>query len=199
MGESPVGFIKNFSATDKKPFKSLKYRFNTGEDIISLLEILKKVLIQYGSLENLFLRGYRDNDENIIPAAEKFIQALNGKTSRGLKFLLCSPSGGGTCKRLFLFLRWMVRKDEIDAGLWRKIDKSKLIWPVDVHIGRLSKKLGLASRKTINLKTAIEITKNLKDISPQDPVKYDFALCRTGMTEKRGGKKDFFLQSFLVK
>ncbi len=192
MGKSPANFIKNFSAKDKKLFKPLKYRFNTGNDIISLLEILKKVLIRYGRLENLFLKGYSDSDKNIIPAATTFIQALNGKTSKGLKFLLSEPSGGGTCKRLFLFLRWMVRKDEVDTGLWKAIDKTKLIVPVDVHIGRLSKTLGLLNKQTVNLKTAVEITEGFKEICPKDPVKYDFALCRIGILENRSGKKRLF-------
>ena len=187
MGESPSEFIKNFSAEDKKLFESLKYRFNTSQDIISLLEILKQVLIQHGSLENLFLKGYSGTDSNIIPAAENFIKNLlkihNKKASRGLKFLLSDPAKGGTSKRLFLFLRWMVRNDEADAGLWEKIDKTKLIVPVDVHIGRLSKILGLHNRKTINLKAAVEITEAFKKICPQDPVKYDFALCRIGILE----------------
>ena len=194
MGKSPAKFIKNFSSKDKKTFKSLKYRFNTGEDIISLFEILKKVLNRYGSLENLFPAGYSNSDENIIPAAEKFIQNLlkmhNRKTSNGLKFLLSAPSRGGTCKRLFLFLRWMVRDDEVDGGLWKKIDKRKLIAPVDVHIGRLSKLIGLHNRKTTNLKTAIEITEGFAQICPQDPVKYDFALCRIGILENCTGEKN---------
>jgi uncharacterized protein (TIGR02757 family) len=190
MGKSPAKFIKNFSAKDKKPLKSLKYRFNTSEDIISLFEILKKALSRYGSLENLFLAGHSDRNENIIPAATKFIQTLAGKNKNKLKFLLSDPAGGGTCKRLFLFLRWMVRDDEVDAGLWKKIDKSKLIAPVDVHIGRLSKILGLSNKQTINLKTAIEITEGFKKICPQDPVKYDFALCRIGILENCTGKKN---------
>ena len=190
MGSSPAGFIRNFSAKDKKLFKSLKYRFNTGEDIIKLFEILKKVLIRHGSLEKLFLAGYNDSDKNIIPAAAKFIQALNCKGSRGLKFLLSDPANGGTCKRLLLFLRWMVRKDEVDAGLWKKIDKTKLVVPVDVHMGRLSRILGLYKRKTINLKTAIEITEGFAAICPQDPVKYDFALCRIGILENCTGRKN---------
>jgi len=190
MGDSPAKFIKNFSAKDKKLFKSMKYRFNTGEDIIRLLEILKKVLIRYGSMENLFLAGYRGSDENIIPAATKFIQSLNGKNSAGLKFLISDPAKGGTCKRLFLFLRWMVRNDEVDTGLWKKIDKSKLVVPVDVHIGRLSGILGLHKRKTMNLKAAAEITSGFAEICPQDPVKYDFALCRIGILENCNGKKN---------
>ncbi|MBU1260493.1 MAG: TIGR02757 family protein [Planctomycetes bacterium] len=187
MGKSPAGFIKNFSAKNKKLFKSLKYRFNTSDDIICLLGILKKVLVRYGSIEKLFLKGYSKTDENIIPAAEKFVRALD---SKGLKFLLSDPAKGGTSKRLFLFLRWMVRKDEADAGLWKKIDKSKLIVPVDVHIGRLSKILGLYNKKTVNLKTAIEITAGFAEICPRDPVKYDFALCRIGILENCSGKRN---------
>ena len=124
MGKRPAKFIKNFSARNHQLIKPLKYRFNNSNDIISLLTILKKVLKRYGSIENLFLEGYSDSDENIIPAAKKFIQTLfklhNRSAPAGLKFLLSDPAGGGTCKRLFLFLRWMVRKDEVDAGLVEK-------------------------------------------------------------------------------
>jgi uncharacterized protein (TIGR02757 family) len=198
MGNRPAEFIKNFSAKDRQKFKSLKYRFNNSNDIISLLTILKKALKRYGSIENLFLAGYSDSDENIIPATRKFIQALfklhNLPASAGLKFLLSDPVKGGTCKRLLLFLRWMVRKDEVDAGLWKTIDKSKLIVPVDVHIGRLSKILGLHNRETVNLKTALEITAGLQAICPQDPVKYDFALCRIGILENCTGKKNKYCQ-----
>jgi uncharacterized protein (TIGR02757 family) len=88
----------------------------------------------------------------------------------------------------------MVRKDETDTGLWKKIDKSKLIVPVDIHIGRLSKILGLYNRKTINLKTAIEITEGFSQICPQDPVKYDFALCRIGIIENCTGRKNKYCQ-----
>lgn len=194
VGKSPVKFVKNLSAQDKKSFKCLKYRFNTGNDIISLLEILKKVLNRYGSIEKLFLKGYSKTDKNIIPAAEKFIGNLfkihNKKAGNGLKFLLSDPAKGGTSKRLLLFLRWMVRNDKVDAGLWKTIDKSELIVPVDVHMGRLSKILGLHNRKTTNLKTAVEITEGFKKICPQDPVKYDFALCRIGILENCSGKKN---------
>ncbi len=185
MGKSPAKFVKNFSAKDKRLFKSMKYRFNTGEDIIRLLEILKKVLVRYGSIEKLFLKGYSDSDKNIIPAAEKFVRALDGK---GVKFLLSEPAKGGTCKRLMLFLRWMVRKDEVDAGLWKGVDKSKLIVPVDVHIGRLSRILGLHHKKTMNLKTAAEITAGFAKLCPKDPLKYDFSLSRIGILENCNGK-----------
>lgn len=194
MGKSPAKFIKNLSIKDKQKFKSLKYRFNNSGDIISLLTILKKILKRYSSIENLFLACYSDSDENIIPAAKKFIQVFlklhNRPIPAGLKFLLSNPANGGTCKRLFLFLRWMVRKDKVDTGLWKTIDKSKLIVPVDVHIGRLSRILGLHNRKTVNLKTALEISTSLRVICPQDPVKYDFALCRIGILENCTGKSN---------
>ncbi len=189
MGHSPGQFVKNFTAKDKKLFADLKYRFNTSRDIIVLLQNLKKVLNSHGSLENLFLAHFNKNDANVIPAASKFINALNCKqTSSGLKFLLADPANGGTCKRLFLFLRWMVRNDAVDTGLWKKVDKSKLIVPVDVHMGRLSKIMGLHNRKTLNLAAAIEITDCLSRLSPSDPVKYDFALCRIGIIENCSGK-----------
>jgi uncharacterized protein (TIGR02757 family) len=189
IGSSPSQFIKSFSARDKILFQPLKYRFNTGSDIITLLQSLKKVLNKYDNLENLFLEGYDQSDANIIPAAARFISTLNlSNSSPGLKFLVSDPANGGTCKRLFLFLRWMVRDDEVDSGLWKKIDKSKLIIPVDVHMGRLSKIIGLHSKKTYNLKTAIEVTNGFAEISPDDPVKYDFALCRIGILENCSGK-----------
>lgn len=192
MGNQPVQFIKNFSPKDKKIFNSLKYRFNTSKDIITLLVILKRVLNRYGSIENLFLEGYSKTDKNILPAAENFNLALlkmhKGRINNGLKFLLSDPKKGGTCKRLFLFLRWMVRKDTIDTGLWKYIDKSKLIIPVDVHMARLSKIIGLHSKKTIGLRAAVEITEGFAQICPKDPVKYDFALCRIGILENCTGK-----------
>jgi uncharacterized protein (TIGR02757 family) len=192
MGKSPAKFIKNFSSKDKLFFKSLKYRFNTTEDIISLLLILKRVLNRLGSIEKLFMAGFNSKDKNIIPAAEKFTASLlkihNAPISAGLRFLLSGPANGGTCKRLFLFTRWMVRKDEVDPGLWKTIDKSKLIVPVDVHIGRLSKILGLHDKKTVNLKTAVEITEGFRKICSADPVKYDFSLCRIGILENCIGK-----------
>jgi uncharacterized protein (TIGR02757 family) len=191
MGKSPAEFVKNFSAEDKKLLAPLKYRFNTGGDIIILLENLKRVINRFGSLENLFLAGYHQSDVNIISASAKFIAELNcTDKSPGLKFLLSDPNNGGTCKRLFLFLRWMIRSDEVDAGLWKKVDKSKLLVPVDVHMGRLSGILGLHSKKTYNLKTAVEITAKFAEISPDDPVKYDFALCRIGILENCSGKQN---------
>jgi uncharacterized protein (TIGR02757 family) len=139
------------------------------------------------------------NDKNIIPALTKFCDSLwkmyskesrpvGGQPSVGLKFLLAGPAGGSACKRLNLFLRWMVRKDDVDPGLWKSVDKAKLIVPVDVHIGRLCRILGLYDRKTVSLAAAVEITESFAQIEPADPVKYDFALSRIGIIEGCNGK-----------
>ncbi|MCD4831561.1 MAG: TIGR02757 family protein [Anaerohalosphaeraceae bacterium] len=193
MGARPAEFIANFGAGDKKFFKNMKYRFNSPADIIAIIEVLKSAIGRFGSLEKTFLTGYNEKDETIAPALLAFSATMLGncpKPSRGLKYLITSPENSSTCKRMFLFLRWMVRNDNIDSGLWKKIDKSKLIVPIDVHMGRLSKILGLHRKKTYNLKTAIEITEGFRKICPGDPVKYDFALCRIGILENCTGKKN---------
>jgi uncharacterized protein (TIGR02757 family) len=136
------------------------------------------------------------NDKNIIPALTRFCDSLwkmyskdhNGQPSVGLKFLLAGPAGGSACKRLNLFLRWMVRKDDVDLGLWKSVDKAKLIVPVDVHIGRLCRILGMYNHKTVSLAAAVEITESFAQIEPADPVKYDFALSRIGILKGCNGK-----------
>jgi len=196
IGQKPYEFVVNFNHNKRKKLNGFKHRFNTGSDIADLLKLLKRVLREYGSIEKYFLKGYNQTDENIIPALTKFSDTLlkihasqnNGKSNRGLEYLLVSPSNGSACKRLNLFLRWMVRYDQVDAGIWKSIDKAKLIVPIDVHMGRLCKFLGFHNNKTISLKTAVEITRHFSKIEPSDPVKYDFALSRIGIVENCTGK-----------
>lgn len=196
MGESPYAFVQGFDKAKRERLNDFKHRFTTGGDISDLLVLLKKVLKRYGSIQRFFVEGYNPNDKNIIPALTRFCDSLyaiyskqhSGKVSRGLKFLLAGPAGGSACKRLNLFLRWMVRKDDVDLGLWKSIDKAKLIVPVDVHIGRLCRILGMYTHRTISLASAIEITESFAQIEPADPVKYDFALSRIGIIEGCNGK-----------
>jgi uncharacterized protein (TIGR02757 family) len=209
MGKSPYTFVRGFDKAKRERLNGFKHRFTTGQDIADLLTLLKKVLNRYGSIERFFIEGYSPADKNIIPALTKFCDSLyaiyrdcgrayvltsaqqhGGKVSSGLKFLLASPDRGSACKRLNLFLRWMVRKDDVDPGLWKSIDKAKLVVPVDVHIGRLSRILGLYDRKTVSLPAAVEITESFAQIEPADPVKFDFALSRIGITEGCNGKYD---------
>jgi uncharacterized protein (TIGR02757 family) len=195
MGESPYAFVRNFGKAERKTLNGFKHRFTTGRDISDLLWLLRNVFEQSGSIEKHFLLGYNKDDENIIPALSKFCDSLrekcagfhNGRVSRGLKYLLTSPAGGSACKRLNLFLRWMVRDDELDLGLWKSVDKAKLIVPVDVHIARLCGILGIHDRKTASLSAALKITNNFAKIEPADPVKYDFALTRVGIVEDCNG------------
>ncbi len=214
MGASPYAFVRDFNKAKRLKLRNFKHRFTTGKDIADLFMVLQKVLQKKGSIEKHFLSGYNKSDENIIPALSRFCDSLyeiyskekGRKVSRGLKYLLASPAArlggasrsprGSACKRLNLFLRWMVRDDEVDTGLWKGVDKShkgcltaaKLIVPVDVHMGRLCRILGFYDMKTISLSAALQITKSFSEIEPSDPVKYDFALSRVGITEGCTGK-----------
>jgi uncharacterized protein (TIGR02757 family) len=189
MGKSPADFVHDFDTRQRAKFSMFKHRFNTGDDIVDLFVLLRNVVRQDGSIEQFFLRGYKTGDVNIIPALTAFCESLmKGHTGKGLGYLLSNPAAGSACKRLNLFLRWMVRSDEVDAGLWQKVDKAKLIVPVDVHIGRLTKILGFHNRATLTLAAAKEITAGFAVMSPDDPVKYDFALSRIGILEHCTGK-----------
>ena len=192
MGDSPFEFVMGFNAAKRKQLADFKHRFNTGDDISDLLTLLKSVLKKHGSIETFFAEGYSQTDKTIIPALTKFTQTLTkmhpGQMSRGLKYMLTDPTRGSACKRLNLYLRWMVRDDDVDAGLWKSIDKAKLIVPIDVHMGRLCKILGFYDAKTVSLKQAMQITKEFSLIEPADPAKYDFSLSRIGIIENCTGQ-----------
>ena len=188
MGESPYEFVINYSEEkDSQNFKLLKHRFYTSDDINNLFLGLQKIYSVYGSLKYLFLLYYFEKDSNIKNSLSFFAKNLlsistkNKKVTRGLKFMFPDPALGSACKRFNLFLRWMVRNDDLDFGIWFEIDPSKLIIPVDTHVATISKKLRLTRGKIISWKMAEEITEKLKLFNDQDPVKYDFAICHIGM------------------
>ena len=196
MGMSPFEFVRNFNPAKRNELADLKHRFNSGDDISDLLELLQEVIGKFGSIENFFARGCSKNDINITNALSKFCDGLvamgadrnPGKTNKGLKYLLSSPTNGSACKRLNLYLRWMVRDDDVDTGLWKSVDKSRLIVPMDVHMGRLTKILGFHDKKNISFNTAASVTECFAEIEPGDPVKYDFALSRVGIIENCSGQ-----------
>jgi len=196
MGKSLYEFVRNFGSSQRQQLLDFKHRFTEGKDICDLLELLKLVYEKNNSIENHFLSGYNEADDNIISALGRFCDSLLATHSarhktvpgRGLRYLLAGPSAGGASKRLNLFLRWMVRDDNVDLGLWKSIDKAKLIVPMDVHIFRVSRMLGFCRRKNISLKAAVEVTENFAKIEPDDPVKYDFALSRIGIIEQCSGR-----------
>ncbi len=196
MGDSPRAFVLNFGRAERKSLVGFRHRFTSGNDISDLLRLLRSVLEKEGSIEKYFLKGYNAEQESVVPALSRFCESLlgmyaqahNGKVGTGLKYLLSNPANGSACKRLNLFLRWMVRDDEVDTGLWKGVDKAKLIVPVDVHIGRLCRILGLYEQKTVSLAAAKRITESFAEIEPADPVKYDFALSRIGIVEQCNGR-----------
>lgn len=196
MGASPFEFVLNFDKQKRRKLKNFKHRFTSGDSLSDLLELLKFFLSQYGSIQEFFVQGYNPGDKNIIAALSKFCDSLldmyvkthNEPVPRQLSYLLPRPTAGSACKRLNLFLRWMVRDDEVDTGLWKRIDKAKLIVPVDVHMGRLCRILGFHDRKVISLSTAVKITECFAEIEPTDPVKYDFALSRIGIVKNCTGR-----------
>jgi len=163
------------------------YRFNSNTDFFLLLSAIKSALNQYGSLKNVFLEGYSETQENIIPALNHFSEKLRSfvKPTKSFEYLIPPVTRNSTCKRLNLFLRWMVRKDNIDFGFWgREVSPSKLIVPVDTHVYKVAQKLGLINRKSCDMKFAVGLTNKLKLFDPEDPVKYDFALCHLGIDKK---------------
>jgi uncharacterized protein (TIGR02757 family) len=129
------------------------------------------------------------SEKNIIGALSRFTGRLNRniKKRKGAytHYLISNPANGSACKRMNLFLRWMVRKDEIDTGIWNEVGTGRLIMPVDTHIARISKQLRLVKRKSIDMKFAVELTERLKSFDADDPVKYDFALCHIGVDGRK--------------
>jgi len=180
-------FTSHFDSSARAKLRSFKHRFTTGDDVSDLLSLFRRVFDHYGSLESFFALGYHHEDATVLPALSLFCDSLcrmHGKQApAGLSYLLANPSRGSASKRLNLFLRWMVRGDEVDLGLWTGVDRAKLIVPMDVHMGRLCRILGLHDDKTISLSTALKVTQAFAQIEPADPVKYDFALSRIGILE----------------
>lgn len=167
------------------------YRFQNAEDITQLFIALRR-LKQEASLERLFMRGYVRERSVLegIGVVIRQIETINPYASRGYRFLLSSapdpsrPGGHSPLKRWNMFLRWMVRNDRIDFGLWKEVEKSDLIIPLDTHTFRVAQNLKLLKRKRYDLKSALLLTERLKEFDPDDPVRYDFALYRIGQESK---------------
>ena len=205
LGPSPAGFLDSW---DERPIPDLTrfvHRWVTGKDVEEFLRMVKRARQAHGSLGALFAKGDQDGgfsegDESrdachcaaaadFVRALSIFLRNLRGEsrgekaTSRGLRFLLPSPSSGSACKRSHLFLRWMVRADDLDLGLWTggRFSPSRLLLPMDTHVHRISRYLGLTRRPTPDLAAAREATVWLSRLSPGDPVSYDWALSRLGI------------------
>ena len=179
LTDSPHEFLianENFNIVPE----TFKHRFTTGEDINNLLANISKIIKEFGTLEKFFENCISDS-ENIFAALDKFSDALSKNKKPGAFSLVTAPKDGSACKRLFLYLKWLVRHDDVDPGGWKIIRPSDLIVPTDTHMHNIAQRLGFTNRKNADLKTAIEITEGFKKICPEDPAKYDFVLTRFGI------------------
>ena len=184
MGPSPHDFIcSGTPARFEKEFAGFRHRFADDVHLAALLAEIQQVLLTYGSLNACFVEGLRKKDPTVIPALSVFVDRLNADAG-GIGHLLADPRKGSACKRLNLFLRWMVRKDSVDPGGWTGISRAKLVVPLDTHMHAIGLALGLTRRQQADCVTAIEMTQGFACFSPRDPVKYDFALTRFGIRQE---------------
>jgi len=199
MGPSPADFITRFDARrDADAFAGFIYRFNRPRDIVAFCTAVRDALARHGTLEKCFLAG--DDGGPIGPALERFVRVFldadladvfpRGRRSRGYRHLFPLPSAGGPCKRLHLFMRWMVRREAPDFGLWTGVAPARLLIPVDTHIENMSRAIGLTRRRSRNWRMAEDITAALAKVDAADPVKYDFALCHKRMSGDCRDRRD---------
>lgn len=177
IDNKPYEFVMNF---DETKIKNINYRFAKEYDIIGLFKKISALYQNKSSLKNLFEENY---DGEILPMLQKVCDYFYDEMqlSMGYCHLVPNPKNGGALKRLNMFLRWQVRKPPVDLGLWEFIPTSKLLMPLDTHVARISRELGLLCRSSNDIKAVMELTENLKKFDPIDPVKYDFALFGYGV------------------
>ena len=189
LGPDPGKFLLDFDGGTPPGLRAFVHRWVGAREITSFLHAISGVLRRHGSLEALFAKGDEPGADT-IPALDRFFGELRAEARRngaapshGLRFLLPSPGEGSASKRAHLFLRWMIRTEDFDLGLWRGglFDPARLLLPMDTHVHRIATYLGLTRRATPDLKAAREATQWLRLISPPDPVAYDWALSRLGI------------------
>lgn len=199
MNNAPASFVLNFDhESAANALGEWKHRFTDTEDVLCLSWLLHQALRANDfRLEQVFSLGYRTDEPDLVHAASRFLdylcsmsfepffsrERMLGKSS--FKHLLPRADRGSACKRIHLWLRWMIRPaDGVDLGLWTSIPPGKLLMPVDTHILRIGKNLGLITTSAGDLRAAREITERLRSAAPYDPVRYDFSLCRLGILQK---------------
>ncbi len=181
MGPSPFLYVKAFERSEgEKRFANFAHRFQKTPELVTLLACMAEAIQEHGSLGALFRACYRGEDPDIGPSLARFVETMR---TRSINYLLTSPNDGSACKRMNLYLRWMVRRTPPDLGLWTFVDPAKLVIPLDTHIHRIATFLGLGRRKPPDWKAARAITDRLAKFDPADPVRYDFALCRLGILD----------------
>jgi uncharacterized protein (TIGR02757 family) len=188
MNNEPYEFVLHHTNADLKNLLGFKHRTFNDTDLLYFISFLHVHYKNNNSLETAFSSGMNKQDTNTANALNgfnKYFFSLEDVPSRTKKHI-ASPAKNSTCKRLSMYLRWMVRKDNkgVDFGIWKKISPSQLVCPIDVHVARVALKFKLLTRKQIDWLAAVELTTYLKELDTNDPTKYDFALFGLGVVEK---------------
>jgi uncharacterized protein (TIGR02757 family) len=197
MGSRPAEYVRRFDpARDGPAFAGFVHRWTRDRDLVALLWVLRQMIDRSGSIEGFFLEGYDPAAPDVELALDSFstralaldLAAAYGRVPArpGVCYFFPRPSAGSGCKRLNLFMRWMVRKDALDLGVWTRVAASKLIVPLDTHVIRVGRCLRLTAYTSPGWPMARDITAALRRLDPDDPVKYDFALCHLGMMNACG-------------
>ena len=200
MGPRPAAFVRTFDPAAPHPeLRAMVHRWTRGTDLAALLWILRQMLESHGSIERFFAEGVGAEDADLGPAIESFsaramaldIRRAYGRVPKrpGVCYFFPRPSKGSACKRMNLFLRWMIRRDAIDLGVWSAIAPSMLVVPLDTHIIRLGRCLELTAYRSPGWRMAADITASLRGLDPKDPVRFDFSLCHVGMMNACGSGK----------
>jgi uncharacterized protein (TIGR02757 family) len=197
MGPEPAAYVRQFDPRRDAPaFAGIVHRWTREADIVAMLWLLRQMVDRAGSVEGFFLEGDDAESEDIAGALDSFstramaldIKAAYGRVPKrpGVCYFFPRPSAGSGCKRLNLFLRWMVRRDALDLGVWRRVSPARLIVPLDTHVIRVGRCLRLTTYTSPGWRMARDITASLRRLDPADPVKYDYALCHLGMMNACG-------------
>jgi len=197
MGPHPAAYVRGFNPRAPHPeLHALVHRWTRGVDVAALLWLLRQMLERSGSIEAFFAEGLDPSHVDVGPALDGFsrralaldLQSVYGRMAKrpGVCYFFPRPSTGSACKRLNLFLRWMVRRDDVDLGVWRVVTPARLIVPLDTHVIRLSRCLRLTRYVSPGWRMAADVTASLRRLDPADPVRFDFSLCHVGMMNACG-------------
>lgn len=198
LGERPAEYVRRLDVRQARAaLAPVVHRWVRGDDLAALLLVLSRLVAAWGSLEAAFLAGHDPRATDVGPGLDAFSrlarsidvsEAYGGRrpARAGVDYFFPAPSGGAACKRLNLFLRWMARRGRIDPGGWTGVDPSQLVVPLDTHVVRVGRCLGLTTRLSPGWAMARDVTDALREIAPGDPVRYDFALCHVGMLGQCG-------------
>jgi len=182
LGDSPHGqLLDRCPNSISDQFRGFRYRVTSDVQMAGLLVGIRRLVQEHGSLNASFLHHLSPGDSDVVPALSGFVRELCLASGQELYHLLPHPERGSACKRLMLYLRWMVRCDAIDPGGWSGLRPSQLVIPLDTHMHQMALRLRLTRRRQANLRTALEITQAFRRFAPDDPLRYDFALTRPGI------------------